>query len=101
PMMRMLERPHAHAARGQARDRLGDQRGLARPAPAGKPDDAHVASGWLFRCCVHGVLIAKRRKIETFQVPINRYDTINVVRHLALPAGRLSCSSASEKTSAP
>ena len=40
-VMRMLERGHPQAPRDQARQRLGDQRGLARSAPAGEADDAH------------------------------------------------------------
>ncbi len=42
-VVRVLERRDALAARDQARQHLGDQRGLARAAPAGEPDDAHLA----------------------------------------------------------
>ena len=42
-VMGVLERRHAHAARDQARDELGDQRGFAGTAPAGETDDAHGA----------------------------------------------------------
>ena len=50
-VMRVLDRRHPAAARDQARQRLGDQRGLARAAPAGESDDAHGLC--------HGLLIAK------------------------------------------
>ena len=41
-VMGVLERGHADAARDQARNELLDQRGFARPAPAGETDNAHV-----------------------------------------------------------
>src|SRR5450755_2753907 len=47
-VMGVLERGYADAARDQARNELGDQRGFARPTPAGETDDTH------------GFLIAKR-----------------------------------------
>ena len=41
-VMRVLDRGHAQAARGQKRDHAHEQRGLARSAPAGDADDFHA-----------------------------------------------------------
>src|SRR5262245_11196691 len=42
-VMRVLERRHRKPARDQARDRLAEERGLARAAVAREADDAHAA----------------------------------------------------------
>ena len=56
-VMGVLERRHPQAARDQARQHLGDQRGLARAAPAGESDDAHGAFG-----IVHGAAYSKNAR---------------------------------------